>query len=613
MVTEDLPPNTDFEFGYLLPWNYMTRLGWDRNQTWASTNAVTFVLLKEGDDGIVFNSKIAAIVKRHVKEGDGSTREVFAHPLAKLHLYTIAEDGKLTSGRIVAVRMFSVIAFLLLLIACINFMNLSTARSEKRAREIGVRKVVGALKHSLITQFLVESTLLVAFAFAFSLLLVKLSIPLFNQVVNTSLQLDFTSLRFWVYALAIILITGIAAGSYPAFLLSSYQPVKALKGTFNRIGHTFSPRKILVVIQFTAAIALSICAVVVHQQIQFAQGRDAGYNPQNVSYDFMQGQIPIHFDGIKNELLASGAVTSVTRTFSPIVRIWGTATGMSWQGSDQADKSINFLEFGADADMAKTFGMQIFQGRDLDIYTHPIDTASILLNQSAVKAMRLPDPVGEVIRDDSGKNWQVVGVIKDFIIESPYQKVSPVIVKGWQSRYGVINYRFSTDHEIADNRKKVEAIFKKNNPEYPFESNSAESNYLRKFATEKQTGVMASWFAGFTIFISCLGLFGLASYMAETRTKEVGVRKLLGASVTQITFMLSWEFIKLVIVSIIVASPIAWYSVSDWLQAFEYRVPLGVGIFVLTGIVALLIALITVSTQAIRAAVANPVKNLRSE
>lgn len=612
-VMEDLPRNTNFEFGYLLPWNYMTRLGWDSNQSWAWTNAGTFVLLKDERSAASFNAKITDLVKRHVKEGDGSTREVFAHPLTKVYLYNRAENGSLTGGRIETIRMFSGIAGLIVLIACINFMNLSTARSEKRAREVGVRKIAGAIRSSLVLQFLVESILLVMLAFAASVLLVKLSLPLFNEVVNTTLHLDLMHPPFWIVAAAIILTTGIAAGSYPAFFLSSYQPINALKGTFKKLNSPVNPRKILVVVQFTTAIALCLCAIMVQQQVQYAQDRDAGYDPKHVSYEFMQGQIPAHFEAIKNELVASGAVTSVTRTYSPVVRIWGLTTNLTWQGSDQQDKSINFLEFGADADMAKTFGMEILDGRDLDIYHHPTDTGAVVLNQSAVAAMRLAKPVGEVIRDGSGKNWEIVGVIKDFITESPYQKIEPMIIKGWQDRYGVMNYRFSAEGDVMANRTKAELVFKKNNPDYPFECISAESNYLRKFSLEKQTGTLASWFAGLTILISCLGLFGLAAYMAETRTKEVGVRKILGASTTRITLMLSLDFLKLVLLAIVVATPLAWYVITGWLESFNYRVPMSIGIFILAGIMALMVAMLTVSTQAIRAATANPVKSLRSE
>jgi putative ABC transport system permease protein len=612
-VLEDLPRNTNFQFAYLLPWSYFTRLGWDAGQTWATTNTGTYVLLKDGTNAVSFDSKINGIVKQHVKEGDGSTREVFIHPLTKLHLYNRAENGQLTGGRHETVTMFSMIAGLIVLIACINFINLSTARSEKRSREVGVRKIAGAHRGSLVIQFLVESTLLVTIAFVIAIVLVRVSLPMFNLALNVSLEIELLHFRFWLYALVILLFTGIMAGGYPAFFLASYQPIKSLKSAASSAVAFINPRKVLVVVQFTAAIILCICALTVERQIQFAESRNAGYNPQPVHYEFLQGAIPLHFETIKNELLASGAVTSVTRTFSPIVRPWDIATGLRWQGSGQSDETLNFIRYGADADLSKTFDMQILQGRDLDIYTYPTDTASLLLNESAVQLMRLSNPVGEIIRDNGGKNWQVVGVVKDFIMESPYSNVSPMIIQGWQNRYGVINYRFNSTLSESENRRKVEAVFKKYNPEYPFECVSAEDYYQRKFSQERQTGKLASGFAGLSILVSCLGLFGLASYLAESRTKEIGVRKVLGASVIRIVLMLSTSFLKLVVVAIVIASPLAWYFANSWLEIFEYRVPIGPGIFLLTGSVALLIALLTVSLQAVRAAVANPVRSLRSE
>ncbi|MBI1768261.1 MAG: ABC transporter permease [Bacteroidetes bacterium] len=612
-VLDDLPLNTEFEFEYLLPWNYVTRLGWDRGQTWAYTNAATYVLLKEASSPGAFDSKMTGIVKNHIKEGDGSTREVLAHPLTKTHLYSKAENGKLTGGKIETVRLFSVIAGLIILIACINFMNLSTARSEKRAREVGVRKIVGAYKSSLITQFISESILLVTIAFVVALALVQLSLGLFTQIVGAPLHIQFTNAQFWLYAIGLIIFTGLLAGSYPAFYLSSSRPIKVLKGTYKKINALVTPRKVLVVAQFTFAIVLSICAIMVQRQIQFAQDRDSGYNKSNIAYNFMQGEIPTHYDLIKNELLARGAAVSVTRTYSPITRIWNTINELTWQGSGESDRKTNFLLYGADADMTKTFGMRVKLGRDIDIKTFPTDTAAVILNEAAVDIMRLKDPIGEIIKDSNGTSWHVVGVVKDFIIESPYERISPMIINGWRDRYGVVNFRLNPANDQVKNLAETEKVFKKYNPEYPFEYFFAEEYYNRKFGNEKQTGTLASLFAGLTIVISCLGLFGLAAYMAESRTKEVGVRKVLGASTTTIATLLSKDFLKLVIISILVASPLAWLVVSNWLKSFNYRAPISVWIFVESGLVAIIIALLTVSAQAVKAAAANPVVSLKSE
>ncbi|HEU5291719.1 MAG TPA: ABC transporter permease [Cyclobacteriaceae bacterium] len=613
-VLKTLPHNTDFQFEYLLPWNYMTHLGWNRFQDWTQTNANTFVLLKEGTSGEAFQSKVQKIVQHHVQQGDGSTREIIAHPLTKVHLYSQDENGELVRGRIETVRLFSIIAAVIMLIASINFVNLSTARSEKRAQEVGVRKVVGAQRGSLIVQFICESIVLVIFAFVIALVLVQLSLRAFNTIVNTPLQIDFSNPQYWLYALIVIVATGLLAGSYPAFYLSSSRPVQVLKGIFKNMNALITPRKVLVVTQFTFAIVLSICAIMVRQQIQFAMNRDAGYERPGVVYNFLQGEIPAHFESIKNELLSNGAAVSVTRTFSPVTNIWDVSNGYSWQGSTEEDKNSKiFLQFGSDADFVKTFGVTITQGRDIDINTFSSDTAAVLLNESAVEIMRMKNPVGEVIKNESGEVLHVVGVVKDFIVGSPYQKVGPMMIKGWRNRYGSLHFRLNPELSQADALQKAETVFKKYNPEYPFEYFFAEDYYNMKFGNEKQTGTLASLFAGLAIFISCLGLFGLAAYVAENRTKEIGIRKVLGASTPGIIAMISKDFIRLVLVAIVISVPISFYIVNNWLQSFNYRVPIGVSVFLITAITAVLISLMTVGLQAVRAAVANPVKSLRSE
>lgn len=609
-VLEDRPDNTDFKYAYLLPWEYITRLGWDRNQTWEYTNATTFVLLNKGTSSNKFQSGIVDIIKAHTREVN---REVLVHPLKKVHLFTKAENGQLTGGRIETVRLFIIIAVIIILIACINFMNLSTARSEKRSHEVGVRKIIGAYKGSLITQFIIESIVYVLLAFFFAIILVQLSIEWFRQLTGTSLDIPFNSFPIWTYAGAMIIITSLLAGSYPAFYLSSFNPLKVLKGSFKNPNNLFAPRKILVVAQFTLAIMLSICAIFVHRQIQFAQNRDAGYNRGGIAYNFMQGDVALHFESIKNELLKSGAVISVTRTFSPITRIWNMASGFSWQGSDETDAQSTFLVFGCDAGLTSTFGIRIKEGRDIDIYAHPSDTAAVLLNESAVSAMRLKDATGAIIRDSNGKSWNVAGVVANFIVESPYDPVNPMIIEGWTDRYGVFNFKLNHLNNLNSDLTKVEDVFKKYNPEYPFEYYFDDDYYNRKFNDEKQTEKLGTLFAGLTIFISCLGLFGLAAYMTEVRTKEIAVRKVLGASVFSVAALLSKEFIRLVLIAIILATPLTWWVVKLWLQSFSYRVSINLWIFLIAGIASILIAVLTVVIQSIKAALLNPVENLRSE
>lgn len=612
-VLKALPTNTRFQFNFLLPWNYITRLGWNRFDDWTQTNAATYILLKPGISPVDFQSKVMKIVQSKVQQGDGSKREIIAHPMAKAYLYSRAENGQLTGGRIETVRMFSVIAILIVLIACINFMNLSTARSEKRAQEVGVRKVVGAQRRSLVMQFISESVVLVLIAFVVAIALVQISLGAFNTIVETTLRIDFANPQYWLFALGLILFTGLLAGSYPAFYLSSSKPLRVLKGAFKNVKALITPRKVLVVAQFTFAIVLSISAVMVQRQIQYAMSRDAGYERSGVAYNFMQGEVPQHFEAIRTELLSSGAAVSVTRAFSPVTRIWNVSNGYSWQGSGEEDKTTSFLQFGSDRDLVKTFGVTIKQGRDLDIFTYASDTAAVLLNETAVDIMRLKDPIGEVIKNENGQVFHVVGVVKNFIVGSPYQEVAPMMVQGWTERYGAIHFRLDLAHGQTEALAKAERVFKKYNPEYPFEYYFADEFYNKKFGNEKQTGTLAGLFASLAIFISCLGLFGLAAYMAENRTKEIGIRKVLGASTASITALMSKEFVRLVIFSIVIACPLAFYIVYNWLQSFNYRVPIGISVFAVTAASAILIALSTVSFQAVKAAMANPVSSLKSE
>lgn len=613
-VMKSLPRNTEFKFEFLLPWNYMDRLGWSQFDQWTQTNAVNYVLLNEGASPEVFQSKVETIVQGHVEKGDGSTREIIAHPLEKAHLYSQAENGELVRGRIETVRLFSVIAVIIILIVCINFMNLSTARSEQRAQEVGVRKVVGAQRTSLIAQFISESIVLVMLAFVIALALVQISLGAFNIIVETPLQIDFSNPQYWLYAVALIVVTGLLAGSYPAFYLSASKPVRVLRGAFKNVRSLVPLRKVLVVVQFTFAIVLSICAIMVQRQIDYAVNRDAGYDRTGVVYNFTQGEVPQHFESIRNELLSSRAAVSVTRTFSPVNYIWNTSNGYSWQGSTEEEKtSKTFLQFGSDVGLVETFGVTIKQGRDLDIYTFPSDTAAMLLNEKAVEIMGLKDPIGEVVKTEDGRSFHVVGVVKDFIVGSPYQEVGPMMIMGWTDRYGAVNFKLNPSLSQAEALLKAEDVFKKYNPEYPFEYAFSEDYYNRKFSNERKTGKLAVIFASLAIFISCLGLFGLAAYMAENRTKEIGIRKVLGASALGVTSLISKDFIRLVVIAIVFASPIAYYIVDSWLQSFNYRVSIGISVFLAVATSAIFIALITVGYQTLKAALMNPVNSLRSE
>ena len=608
-VMADLPNNTSFDFEYLLPYEFMKKLGWD-DDSWGNNSVRTYALLKPNASQTVFNEKVKNITKSHSKE----TEEVFSYPFTRTHLYGKDDNGYLVGGQIETVRLFTIIAAFILLIACINFMNLSTARSEKRAKEVGIRKVAGAYKRSLVAQFIGESVIVTFIAFIVAVVLVQLSLASFSELTGKELHIEYGNVSFWLFTVLFILLTGVIAGSYPAFYLSSFTPVKVLKGTFKKMNAAVTPRKVLVVLQFTFAIILIISTIIIEHQIQFAQNRDAGYNRENLIYAFSQGDVDKNYLLIKNELLSTGTAVSVTKSANPITQRWSDSWGYSWAGSTKEDEKTDFVRLGADADFVKTIGVKLIAGRDIDIYNYPTDTSAVLLNEAAVKAMRLKDPVGQLIKND-GSDLHVVGVIKDFILESPFEKkISPMMVNGPDHFFQVIHIKLNpaaggTHASLA----KAEAIFKKYNPQYPFEYAFADDSYAKKFKEQERTGVLAMLFAGLTIFISCLGLFGLASYTAENRIKEIGVRKVLGASVGSVTALLSKDFLALVLLAFLIASPIAWYAMHAWLQGYTYKVNIEWWVFALTGSVSVIIALVTVSFQAIKAALANPVRSLRTE
>lgn len=611
-VLKDLPNNTAFDFEYLLPWSYLTKIGGDDN-SWSNNSITTFILLKPGVTQASFDAKIKNISISHNKDAYKVSAQVFTQLFSDSYLYNKSENGQYIGGRIEMVKLFGIIAAFILLIACINFMNLSTARSEKRAKEVGIRKVVGAPKSSLIVQFIGESILLAFLAGIIAILIVEISLPGFNHLVDKALFIPFSNPFYWLFAITFILFTGLLAGSYPALYLSSFKPVKVLKGTFKAANALVTPRKVLVVIQFTFAIALIICTIVVVRQIKYAQSRETGYSKDNLIYVNLQGDIGKHYDLIKSELISSGAASAVTKSMSPITQRNSDGWGYSWSGSTEQDQKIDFIRQSSEADFVKTMGVKLLQGRDIDIKNYPSDSTAVLLNEAAVKVMHLKNPIGQIIKGNGRDNWHVVGVIKDFIFESPYEKIHQLMVLGPGSWFNVLHIKLNPAKPVADDLVKVEQIFKQNNPQYPFEYKFVDEDYAKKFQDEQRISALAGLFAGLTIFISCLGLFGLATYMAENRLKEIGVRKVLGASVANITTLLSKDFLKLVVISIVIASPVAWWAMHNWLESYTYKISISVWFFVLAGVGAMLIALATISFQAVKAALANPVKSLRSE
>jgi putative ABC transport system permease protein len=608
-ILKDLPNNTQFDFiEYLLGYQLQTQQG-NIDKDWTNISIPTFVLLKPNSNPEQLNEKLKKIIPGHTN-GAQKTEE-FVYPVSKLWLYSNFENGRPVGGRIERVRVFGIIALFILLIACINFMNLSTAKSEKRAREVGIRKVAGAGKRSLVTQFFAESVLMAFIAGIIALIIVQLGLPAFNQLVRKELFLDYSNLYFWLGVTAFILFTGILAGSYPAFFLSAFQPASVLKGAFKQPNALITPRKILVVLQFTFAVLLIICTMVVTQQVKYAQGRNAGYNRDQLIYINQNDEMKRKYSVIKDELLNSGAATAISGVQSPLTQNWSSGIGLNWAGKDP-NSVIQINRYTEDGDLVKAAGLQLIAGRDIDVKKYATDSTACLINETALKLMGFKEPIGQIIYDDP-VNWHVIGVIRDFVQESPYEPVKPLIIRGPKEWTGTMLVKLNSGNTTAANLAKVEQVLKKYDPVYPFEYSFADEEYAHKFADEQLAGVLASLFAGLTIFISCLGLFGLSIYMAENRIKEIGVRKVLGASVAGISSLLSKDFVKLVIIGIVIASPVAWFVMNKWLQQYEYRIAISWTTFVIAGLLAICIALITVSFQSIKAALANPVKSLRTE
>lgn len=605
-VLKDMPANTRFSrMDYLIPWSYTKEVHWEE-PNWAKSGISTYVLLRPGISEQQANGLFGHIITAHAPD---VKNEIFLHPLRKWRLYSGFENGKNAGGYIEQVRMFVIIAAFILLIACINYMNLSTARSEKRAREVGVRKVVGAGRGSLIGRFIGESILMAILAGLFAVVIVQLALPYFNGLVEEKLSVPYRDAGFWISIAGFILLTGLLAGSYPAFYLSGFRPIQVLKGHFKVVSALVAPRKVLVVVQFTTAIAFIICTLVVYRQLSFARQRDTGFNKGNLAFVYMKGDIGKNYSLIRRELVDRGLITSITRTNSPVTDIWMGDDSYEWKGKDPGVRSF-FAKFATDKDFVQTIGLKLAAGRDIDVQAYPTDSSAILLNESAVRAMGLPHPLGQTVKNRDGVR-HIVGVVRDFVPGSPFSTIPPIIVEGPGMGFGTITFRLND--KVKGALAKISSIFTKYNPNYPFQYYFVEDAYAAQFEDGRHFGVIAVIFAGLAIFISCLGLFALAAYMAENRIKEIGIRKVLGASVPSLTALLTKEFLLLVFISFVIASPLAGWIMHMWLQDFSYHTTIGIWVFVVAGGLSFVIALGTVTWQSLQAALSNPAKALRTE
>jgi putative ABC transport system permease protein len=533
-------------------------------------------------------------------------------PMNTWHLYSEFENGKPATGRIVFIWLFGIAGVFVLLLACINFINLSTARSEKRARETGIRKAIGSLKAQLIGQFLSESFLVVIFAFALSAVLVWLSFSWFNEISDKNIVVPLYNPVFWTVAIVFLLVTGFMAGLYPAFYLSSFQPAKVLKGAIRSGRWASLPRKVLVVVQFSVSVVLVIGTVIVYQQIQHAMNRQIGYNRESlISFIMIDPNFRGKHDVVRNELVNTGFVEEIAFSNSPLTHPWNNSGGFDWKGKDP-NKDSDFTVCNVSDTYGKTIKWKLLQGRDID-KNRASDTAAVIINASAAKYMNLQNPVGETISHESGFKATIIGVVEDLIMGSPYEPVKPSLFFWNKYEQTNIIIRLIPNAIMSDAIPAVEKVFKTIVPTAAFAYKFADDEYAKKFSQEQRIGQLSGVFAVLAIFISALGLFGLASYVAEQRTKEIGIRKVLGASVSNLWRLLSRDFVVLVIISCIIAIPVAYYFMESWLQKYQYRTEISWWIFLMTGIGALTITLLTVSFQAVRAALMNPVKSLKSE
>ncbi len=605
-VIEDLPENSTFKFDWLAPFKiYEDQNDW--LQSWGNNGIQTFVELEKQADPVKVNDKLYGYIK---SKDTSAIAKPFLFSMNDWRLRSKFEEGKNAGGRIQYVRMFSIIAWIILLIACINFMNLATARSEKRAREVGVRKVLGANKNSLIFHFIAEAVIMSFFSLLLAVAMIYLILPGFNSLVDKQLSPGLDNPLHISSLLFIGLICGLIAGSYPALYLSSFNPIWVFKGLNLKGSGAAYIRKGLVILQFTISIILIISTIVIYSQIQHIKNRDLGYNKDNVIQTGLRGNMQKNFSVIKNELLSSGYVANAALSNLNMLYMGSSSSGFSWEGKDPS-KDILVTQDWVSPEYISTLGIQISKGRDFYSDSQK-DSASVIVNETLAKLIGKENVVGNIIRKDSVQ-YTVVGVVKDFVFEDMYGKSDPLIFLCYPEYFGYMYIRLKQQDHTEQAIAKVEQIIKSNNPGYPFNYIFVDDEFNRQFKSEMLIGRLSRIFALLAIIITCLGLFGLAAYTAERRTKEIGIRKVLGASVSNITGLLSKDFLKLVLIAVIVAIPIAWWAMNDWLQDFAYRVHIAWWIFLAAGIVALLIALITVSFQSIKAAIANPVKSLRTE
>jgi putative ABC transport system permease protein len=608
-VFENVPTNSSQQFDFLRNWEDYTKSNAWVNQ-WTSTGPYTYVQLRPDADPVKVAAKIKDFIYQYQSKNNTDFIELALQPFPEQYLHDAFKNGQLDGGRIEYVRLFSLIAVFILLIACINFMNLATARATKRAKEVGIRKVVGAEKGTLMIQFICEAILLTLCAIIIALALVVLLLPVFNQLVGKTLVLPLTQPAFWGALLGLLVLTGLVAGSYPAFFLSSLKPIKVLKGGLRFSAATTLFRKSLVIFQFALSVILIVGMIIIYRQIDFIQSKNLGYNRENLLYIPMDGELINKYELFKEQAADLPGILSISKMRESPTVITHTKGGISWAGKDPTQQ-VAFADAVVGYDFVKTLALQLKEGRDFS-RQFSTDSADFIVNETAVKIMGYKDPIGQTLTWDDNKGT-IIGVVKDFHFNSMHEAIAPLFIRlDTSPKWGTVLVRMKagkTQTAIASLEKLCKAV----NPGVPFTYQFSDQEYAKLYQNEQIIGQLSNYFAVLAIFISCLGLLGLAMFSAAQRTKEIGVRKTLGASVPNIIVLLSADFLKPVAIAFFIGAPIAWFAMEHWLQGFVYRADIEWWIFALAAGLTTGIALLTVSAQSIKAALTNPVKSLKAE
>lgn len=607
-VVEDLPQNTTYGFEWLLPFD---RLGEGEDLEWMkeyeNNFASTFVELTPGVNYRAVDAKVRKIIPSKIEKTD---TYVFLHAMKDWHLRSKFENGKQVGGQIVFVRLMIILALIILFIACINFMNLSTARSEKRASEVGVRKVLGSSKKSLVYQFMAEALITATFAALTSVLLLAVLIPEFNVLIEKQLELRIFDAVHLLSLVGITLACGLLAGWYPAFYLSAFKPIDVLKGGRSKQGSAALIRKGLVVVQFTVSIVFIVSTIIVYQQVQHVKNRDLGFEKDNLIKMSVSGDMIKNFLPIKQEMIASGMIENVALTNSNVLSDGRNGTGVKWQGGTATEDVLISFRY-ISSNFFETTGMEITEGRGFNDDSTK-DSTNTLITQSFEKLMGEGSALGKTV-NRYGQTYTVIGVVKNYLYGDMYGTSDPVMFINDPSYAQYMYVKTKPGFAMAETLGIMKNLMKVHNPAFPFEYEFVDDSFNARFKSEAMVGTLSQIFALLAIIISCLGLFGLAAYTAEQRRKEIGVRKVLGASVSRIIKLLSSDFLRLVLLAIAIAIPLSWWIMQNWLEGYAYRIEINWWVFFLAAFVAILIAIVTVSFQAIKAAIANPVKSLRTE